>query len=89
MVFAGDWSCVGARLAGGEIFFGSVRAAHAPGAYEIEENGQREGDSLVIRSIRFGRAPLDAAAAQDVVCPYTGKEVDPAYEQRLFELVFT
>ena len=32
------------------------------------------------------QAALDAAAAQAVACPYTGKEVDPAYEQRLFEL---
>ena len=32
------------------------------------------------------RAGLDAAAAFVLACPYTGKEVDPAYEQRLFEL---
>ena len=29
---------------------------------------------------------LDFAAALAVVCLYTGKEVDPAYEQRFFEL---
>ncbi|MGA2753497.1 MAG: hypothetical protein ABSE53_06990 [Terracidiphilus sp.] len=31
-------------------------------------------------------AALDATPSKAVVCPYTGKEVDPAYEQRFFEL---
>jgi hypothetical protein len=31
-------------------------------------------------------AALDEAAPLAAVCPYTGKEGDPAYEQRFFEL---
>jgi hypothetical protein len=36
--------------------------------------------------VRNMRSALDFAAALAVVCFYTGKEVDPAYEQRFFEL---
>ena len=56
-----------------------VRALRADGS-----RGEQEFCGAL--AARRGQAGLDAAAAQVVVCGYTGKEVDPAYEQRLFEL---
>jgi hypothetical protein len=35
------------------------------------------------------RVALDFAAGFVLVCFYTGKEVDPAYEQRFFEMYVT
>ena len=76
-----------------------LRLAQLAGRPEVPEivarrpfgaDGTRSEQELCnSRPACFEETALDAAAAQAVVCPYTGKEVDPAYEQRFFELYVT